>query len=109
MQVVSDHAPDGEIVLVFDEARRVNAVLGQQFDHAATTVKPLDREFVVQQRQHNALVFGVQAAVDQQGVALVNTGPGHGVAFDPEQKRGLFVAYEVLVQVYALAGVIRRR
>jgi hypothetical protein len=29
VQVVGDHTPDSEIVLVFDEARRVNAVLGQ--------------------------------------------------------------------------------
>ena len=111
MQIEGDDTPDYKVVLFFDQARGINMVLGYQLDDTATSVQTLDGEFIVQQSQDDVVVLGRHAAVDHQGVALIDARPRHRVTLHPKEIGGVFVADELFVEIHPLLGVVgcRRR
>ena len=107
MNVVGDHAPHDEVVFLFDQSRRVNGVLSNQLDHTTTAIQAFDRELVVELGHHDVVVFGIDAPIHQQGIALLDACPHHGVAFDFKNVGGFFIANRLLVEVNAFLCVIR--
>jgi hypothetical protein len=63
VQIESHHAPHHKIVFFFDQTRRVQIVFCQQLHHTTAPVQTLDRELVVELRQHHMVVLGADTAV----------------------------------------------
>ena len=108
VQVVSDYAPNAELLATLHQNGWVQIVFGHELDHAAAPVQTLHGELVVEHGQHNVVVLGFNGPVDDQRIAFVNTGTHHGVALHFENERGLFVANKVVIQVNAFLGVVGR-
>ncbi len=73
--------------------------------------KPLDHEPAFPKYQHDVSVLRFQAAVDDQGVALVDPEPRHAVPLGRGKERGHRIADAVLVEaerVLSPEEVLRR-
>ena len=66
----------------------------------------LEGEGPLQHGHDDAAGAGIEAAVDDQQVAVVDAGPSHGVAADPQKEGAVGVANQVVVEVDAGFDVV---
>lgn len=64
MQIESHNAPNREVIGFFDHSGWIDRVFSNQLHNAATLIQTLDRKFAVEHRKHDAVVFGLDAAVN---------------------------------------------
>lgn len=92
-------APDLKIRVAVDGFDWISGVLGDESDNSFLLhVESFDGESVVEQTDCDTLVEGVEAAVDDDEVAVVHKRL-HGVAAHPSAESGGLVLDELLVEV----------
>ena len=108
--VVGEHAPDDEVVLLGDADRLVLFVGGDEPEALPGLVylDPLEGELAVDEGDDDIAVGRLDALVDDEQVAVVDAAVAHGVADGPGVEGGGRMAHQFLIEVDAVRHVVLR-
>ena len=111
MDDIGHHAPDMHIFALCDIELGVVRVLGGEQDAPLAPHEPLHGQLPVQSGDDHAVVPGLDGAVHDEQVAVMDARPKHGIALRSQKKRGGAVMDEVLVEVEPPVHIVlgRRR
>lgn len=109
MDDAGDDTPDLQLLSVLQFNGGVIGVLGQQTDLAAPLGQALDGEFAIDHSDHDGPVVGMQRAISDQQVAILDAGTGHRFAPRAQKEGRFLVGNQVFVEIERFADVVVRR
>src|ERR1019366_2431560 len=84
VQIVGDDAPYSEFLAVMKFDWLEVRIFRQQADNLASLVKSLDRKVVINHRQYNVIVFGINRLVHDDGIAFKYPDTSHRISGNAE-------------------------
>ena len=83
---MSGHTPDLQLTATIQLQRRVTGVGGLQAQTAAVTLQSFEREGAIKNNNNHTTRTGLEAAIHQQQITVMNTCSQHRITTDPQQK-----------------------
>jgi hypothetical protein len=98
----NSHPPDIAGLAFFDANRRMVIAVRKKKGMTALAVKPSDHKLTIYRSDDDPLIVNGKRSVNDQNVAGMNAGRGHGISLDPDKKRCGWMANKVLIQIQSI-------
>lgn len=85
--------------------RWVGSIFSMELDYSILMIEPFNSIFVIDDGKHDVPVLGINGAIYDQHIAIVNIGTCHGITDYAEEKCCRFIAYQVGIQIEAFFDV----